>query len=51
MREARVPARAIADLQMAMARNIAHLKNKAAKQAQVHKLCESLKQLIAGARK
>jgi hypothetical protein len=48
MSDARVPARAIADLQMAMARNIAHLKTKAAKQAQVHKLCESLKRTIRG---
>lgn len=50
MRAARETARAIADLQMAMARNIAHLKNKAAKQEQVHRLCESLKRTIRGSK-
>jgi hypothetical protein len=46
MTEAREHARATAAHQMAMARNIAHLKTKQSKQAQVRRLCESLKQSI-----
>lgn len=51
MNEARQQSRAIANHQMAMAKNIAHLKNKAAKQEQVRKLCGSLKRTIIANRK
>lgn len=47
MREAREQSRATAAHLMAMARNIAQLKSKPAKQEQAHKLCDSLKKMIS----
>lgn len=46
MNSARKSERALSRHQMAMAKNVSHLKTKQAKQLQVHLLCESLKRTI-----